>query len=57
MKILPEYFDPAQFVVANYDSHFIIKRPYTNFAKSMALKFEDYYVRKKRKLIKINSDN
>ena len=44
MKVLPEYFDPAQFVVANYDSHFIIKRPYTNFAKSMQLKFEDYYV-------------
>jgi hypothetical protein len=45
MKILPEYFDPAQFVVADYDSHFIIKRPYTNFAKSMSIKFEDYYVR------------
>lgn len=44
MKVLPEYFDPAQFVVANYNSHFIIKRPYTNFAKSMSLKFEDYYV-------------
>ncbi len=44
MKILPEYFDPAQFVIADYDSHFIIKRPYTNFAKSMSIKFEDYYV-------------
>lgn len=44
MKILPEYFDPSQFAVANYDTHFTIKRSYTNFAKSMTLKFEDYYV-------------
>lgn len=48
MKVLPEYFDPAQFVVANYDTHFIIKRPYTNFAKSMSVKFEDYYVKQKK---------
>jgi hypothetical protein len=44
MKILPEYFDAAQFAVAHYDTHFIIKRPYTGFTKAMALKFEDYYV-------------
>lgn len=44
MKILPEYFDPATFVVPNYDTHFIIKRPYTSFTKSMLIKFEDYYV-------------
>lgn len=44
MKVLPEYFDPTQFSVPNYESHFTIKRPYTNFAKSMAIKFEDYYV-------------
>lgn len=46
MKILPEYFDPATFAIANYDHHFIVKRPYTSFTKSMQLKFEDYYVSK-----------
>jgi hypothetical protein len=46
MKILPEYFDGAQFQVGNYDAHFTIKRPYTTFAKSMQIKFEDYYVTK-----------
>ena len=44
MKILPEYFDGAQFETGNYDSHFSIKRPYSTFAKSMQIKFEDYYV-------------
>jgi hypothetical protein len=53
MKVLPEYFDPAQFVVANYDTHFIIKRPYTNFAKSMSVKFEDYYVSQRKSFILI----
>ena len=37
MKVLPEYFDPSQFIVPQYDTHFTIKRPYTNFAKSMRL--------------------
>lgn len=44
MKVLPEYFDAHQFMVPNYGFHFIIKRPYTTFAKSMNIKFEDYYV-------------
>jgi len=44
MKILPEYFDPSQFITPQYDSHFTIKRPYTNFAKSMRLNFQEYYV-------------
>lgn len=44
MKILPEYFDRAQFQTPDYDTHFIIKRPYTTFAKSMNIAFEDYYV-------------
>lgn len=45
MKVFPEYFDANQFIVPNYNSHFTIKRPYTNFAKSMRLNFEDYFVR------------
>lgn len=45
MKILPEYFDGNQFTIGNTDHHFIIKRPYTTFAKSMQIKFEEYYVR------------
>jgi len=44
MKILPEYFDPSQFITPQYDTHFTIKRPYTNFAKSMRLNFQEYYV-------------
>lgn len=44
MKVLPEYFDATQFITPNYEHHFIIKRPYTTFAKSMQVKFEDYYV-------------
>jgi len=44
MKILPEYFDRSQFAMPDYDHHFTIKRPYTTFAKSMNLAFEDYYV-------------
>ena len=44
MKVLPEYHDATQFLMPNYQSHFVIKRPYTTFAKSMSLKFEDYYV-------------
>lgn len=46
MKILPEYFDPSQFTTPQYESHFTIKRPYTNFAKSMRLNFQEYYVKK-----------
>lgn len=45
MKILPEYFDPSQFITPQYESHFTIKRPYTNFAKSMRLNFQEYYVK------------
>jgi hypothetical protein len=52
MKILPEFFDPTQFVVANYDTHFTVKRPYTTFAKSIGVKFEDYYVRDNNNLDK-----
>ncbi len=44
MSVLPEYFDPNQFVQPDYDSHFTIKRPYTTFSKSMILKFEEYNV-------------
>lgn len=44
MKVFPEYFDANQFIVPNYSSHFTIKRPYSNFAKSMRLNFQDYYV-------------
>lgn len=42
MKILPEFFDPNQFHVPNTDNHFIIKRPYTTFSKSMVLDFKEY---------------
>ncbi len=45
MKILPEYFDSAQFIQPNYNSHFTIKRPYTNYAKNIQVKFEDYFVK------------
>lgn len=45
MKVLPEYFDPTQFHKPGLDYHFIIKRPYTTFTKSMLLQVEDYYVR------------
>jgi hypothetical protein len=44
MKILPEYFDGSQFIQPNFNSHFTIKRPYVNYAKSINIKFEDYYV-------------
>jgi len=44
MRVLPEYFDPTQFYLADTETHFIIKRPYTNFAKSMQINFEEYYV-------------
>lgn len=44
MKVLPEYFDATQFMAPAHNHHFIIKRPYTTFAKSMSIKFEDYYV-------------
>lgn len=41
--VLPEYFDPSQYVKPDVDSHFTIKRPYTTFSKSMLIKFDDYY--------------
>ena len=44
MKVLPEYFDSSQFIQPNYSTHFTIKRPYSNYAKSIQLKFDDYYV-------------
>ena len=47
MKVLPEYFDPSQFMVPQYDTHFTIKRPYTNFAKSSVKNFQEYYVKNK----------
>ncbi len=56
MSVLPEYFDPNQFVQPDYDSHFTIKRPYTTFSKSMILKFEEYNVRKSNIYIIIKSD-
>ena len=45
MSVLPEYFDPSQFVKNEYDHHFTIKRPYTNFSKSMMINFKEYQVR------------
>jgi len=42
MKVLPEFFDPSQYVQPDMDSHFTIKRPYTTFSKSMSLQFEEY---------------
>lgn len=46
MSVLPEYFDPSQFVKNDYDHHFTIKRPYTNFSKSMMINFKEYQVGK-----------
>ena len=42
MKVLPEYFDPNQFKQPNRDAHFIIKRPYTNFTRSVNVDYKDY---------------
>lgn len=44
MSVLPEFFDPFLFHRPNQEYHFTIKRPYTTFAKTINIEFNEYNV-------------